>query len=175
MAKAARAKTKKSRGPKANGGAGTRPGARTKKGGAAGAKTVANSRSVEAFLRKAGPVQLRDCRKLVALMSRVTGAPPQMWGSNIVGFGSYRYVYATGRSGDWPLVAFSPRPRELTVYIMPGFEGQEELLERLGRPRTGKSCLYLKGLEGVDERALGELVEGSVRAMRERYPDPPRR
>jgi hypothetical protein len=98
-------------------------------------------------------------------MSAATGAKPVIWGTNIVGFGRYRYVYASGREGEWPIVGFSPRKRDLTVYIMPGFERFGPLLKRLGPHKTGKSCLYLKGLTGLDEAALKELIEQSVAAM----------
>jgi hypothetical protein len=130
------------------------------------AKTKASQLSVRAFLDKAAEGERRaECAKLVKLMSAATGAKPVIWGTNIVGFGRYRYVYASGREGEWPIVGFSPRKRDLTVYIMPGFERFGPLLKRLGPHKTGKSCLYLKGLTGLDEAALKELIEQSVAAM----------
>ena len=95
-------------------------------------------------------------------MREVTGAEPQMWGDSIVGFGSYHYVYASGREGDWPLTGFSPRKRNLTLYIMAGFDEYDELLSRLGKFKTGKSCLYINKLEDVDQEVLAELVKRSA-------------
>jgi hypothetical protein len=133
-------------------------------------KTTANARSVEAFLGKVKDARrAADCRRLVTLLTKITGEKPKMWGSSLVGFGTYHYVYASGREGDWPLAGFSPRKQDLTVYVMAGFEGQEALLSKLGPHKLGKSCLYLKGLEGVDESALVRLVTQSVAAMRKLY------
>jgi len=89
-----------------------------------------------------------------------------MWGESIVGFGSYHYKYASGREGDWPLVGFSPRKQNLTLYIMSGFEKYEELLEKLGKFKTGKSCLYINKLKDVDIHTLRELILESVKCMR---------
>jgi hypothetical protein len=104
-----------------------------------------------------------DAEVLLDLMARVTGEAPVLWGS-IVGFGSYHYRYATGREGDAPVVGFSPRKAATTVYLLDGFEGREELLERLGPHSIGRSCLYLKRVEGergVDLAVLEELVRRS--------------
>ena len=90
---------------------------------------------------------------------------PAMWGSNIVGFGSYHYVYASGREGDWPLTAFSPRKQNITLYIVAGFEQYEGLLAKLGRHSCGKSCLYIKRLSDVHVPTLKKLVTASVRHM----------
>jgi len=102
-------------------------------------------------------------------MREVTGCEPKMWGPSIVGFGRYHYKYESGREGDWPLTGFSPRKQALTVYIMAGFRRYEELLDRLGKHKTGKSCLYLKRLEDVDLEVLRELVHESVEQVAERY------
>ncbi len=106
---------------------------------------------------------------MLALMKRVTGEEPVMWGDSIVGFGSYHYRYASGREGDWPLAGFSPRKRALTVYIMSGFAKHDQLLSRLGKHATGKSCLYINRLEDVDMEVLRELVECSVAEVSARY------
>jgi hypothetical protein len=92
-----------------------------------------------------------------------------MWGPSIVGFGSYHYAYESGREGDWMLIGFSPRKRDLTLYIMSGFSRYEELMTKLGKYRTGTSCLYVKQLADVDTAVLKELMNESVRAMRARY------
>lgn len=93
-----------------------------------------------------------------------------MWGTSIIGFGEYEYRYASGREGRWPLVGFSPRSRNLALYIMPGFGDFEELLSRLGKYKTGKSCLYIKSLEDVDRKTLRSLIVKSVDHMKRKYP-----
>ena len=93
------------------------------------------------------------------MMQEVTGVEAKMWGDSIVGFGSYHYKYASGREADWPLVGFSPRKQNLTLYIMSGFEQYDELLQRLGKHSTGKACLYVKRLADVDLAVLQELVK----------------
>jgi len=108
-----------------------------------------------------------DARRLCALMEEVSGEPPAMWGAGIVGFGSYHYRYASGREGDAPLVAFAPRKAQLVVYLVDGYEERyPRVLARLGPHKTGKACLYLKRLTDVDEAALRELVERTVRVSR---------
>jgi hypothetical protein len=134
-------------------------------------KTKPTGASVDDFIAGVDDEPRRaDCRTLIELMSRVTGAEPVMWGPSIVGFGSYHYRYASGREGDWMVAGFSPRRRELTIYVMAGFEGAEALLARLGKHRTSSgSCLYIKRLSDVDLEVLEEIVRGSVETIRERY------
>ena len=115
------------------------------------------------------PRRRADARQLLALMQAVTGESPKMWGSSIVGFGSYHYRYASGREGDSLVVGFSPRKQNLVIYIMPGFSDYGELLGRLGKFRTGKSCLYVNRLDDIDLGSLEELVRASVAEMRRRY------
>ena len=103
-----------------------------------------------------------DCRRLSEILARATGAEPRMWGPSIVGFGEYHYRYESGREGDWFLAGFSPRKRDLTVYVVAGFDRYPELMSRLGRHKTGKSCLYLRSLADVDEAVLEELVRESA-------------
>lgn len=134
-------------------------------------KTRPTNASVDAFLDGIDPDDRReDARRLLSMMQRVTQEPPRMWGDRIVGFGSYHYRYASGREGDWPLVGLSPGKRNLTLYIMPGFDDYQPLLARLGKHRTGKSCLYLNKLQGIDMGALEDLIRQSVADMRRRYP-----
>jgi hypothetical protein len=102
-------------------------------------------------------------------MGQVTGFEPAMWGDSIVGFGSYRYKYASGREGEWPLVGFSPRKQNLTLYIMSGFTRYDSLVENLGKYKSGKSCLYIKKLEDVDRVSLEELIRQSVAYMIETH------
>lgn len=127
-------------------------------------KTKPTEQSVEAFLASiADPQKQADARTLTTLMAEVTGAPPTMWGENIVGFGEKHYRYASGREGDWFVVGFSPRKQNLTLYLTYGFEEHTDLLERLGKHSVGKACLYLKRLDGVDQAALRALIERAVR------------
>ncbi|XVU21231.1 DUF1801 domain-containing protein [Actinoplanes sp. CA-054009] len=122
-------------------------------------KTTPNDASVAEFLAAVtDPKRRADAETVCALMTEATGSQPQMWGTSIVGFGRYHYRYASGQEGDWPAVGLSPRKQALTIYISTGFAEYEELLARLGPHTTGKSCLYLKRLTGVDEQALRELV-----------------
>ena len=129
-------------------------------------KTRPTDASVARFLDDVPDAAKRDdCRTLVAMMEKASGQPPRMWGNSIVGFGSYHYKYDSGREGDWFLTGFAPRKQDLTLYIMPGFERYDDLLERLGRHKTGKSCLYIKRLADVDLDVLEELVTRSVERM----------
>jgi hypothetical protein len=100
-------------------------------------------------------------------MKEETGAEPIMWGDSIVGFGTYHYKYASGRDAEWFLTGFSLRKQNLTLYIMSGFEEYDDLLGKLGKHSTGKSCLYVKKLEDVDQDVLRELVSKSVEHMKE--------
>jgi len=134
-------------------------------------KTIATEASVEAFLDAvADPQRRADARALDALMRKATGCAPKMWGGAIVGYDEYHYVYDSGREGDMAMVGFSPRKQNLVLYIMPGFEDYEPLLKRLGKHKTGKSCLYLNRLEDVDLAVLEKLVAASVAAMRKKHP-----
>lgn len=128
-------------------------------------KTQKNDASVTEFLNGVDEKRREDCFTLVELMEEVTGEPAQMWGTAIVGFGSYHYKYASGQEGDWPLVGFSPRKQNLTLYLMSGFDQYDELLAKLGKHSTGKSCLYVKRLADVDRDVLRRLVQASVEHM----------
>ena len=127
-------------------------------------KTKPTGRSVDAFLKSVLPEERRkDCVKLAAMMRRVTGETPRLWGTGIVGFGSYHYKYPTGREGDWFRTGFAPRKNDLTLYVMSGFERHADLMARLGKHTTGKACLYIKRLADVDGAALEELIARSVK------------
>lgn len=137
-------------------------------------KTKLNDSDVLAFLNSVPDEKKRQSSLAVLeLMQEVTGLPPKMWGSSMVGFGSYHYKYASGREGDWPLTGFSPRKQNLTLYIMPGFARYDELMTQLGKYTTGQSCLYIKKLEDINLDILRELVQQSVAFMREAYPTNP--
>ncbi len=131
-------------------------------------KTQPSKTSVATFLAGvANETRRKDCEALVKLMSRATGEKPVMWGPSIVGFGAFHYRYASGHQGDACLVGFSPRKTDLTLYIQPGLHRYPDLLQRLGRYKSGKSCLYLKSLADVDPAVLEELVARSVVDIRE--------
>ena len=117
------------------------------------------------------PRRRDDAKALCRLMERVIGEPPKMWGPSIVGFGRYRYRYDSGREGEAGVAGFSPRAKELVVYLPADPPDRDALLARLGKHKTGKCCLYLKSLAEVDERVLEQLVAGAARAIKERYPD----
>jgi hypothetical protein len=131
-------------------------------------KTKQTDESVTEFLNGVPDEKKRqDSFAILELMTEVTGAEPRMWGDSIVGFGSYHYRYASGREGDWFVTGFSPRKQNLTLYIMAGFDNYDQLLQNLGKHKTGKSCLYIKRLEDVDLDTLRELVSQSVQHMKE--------
>ncbi len=137
-------------------------------------KTRATDASVEDFLAAVEhPVRRADGLALLELLTEVTGEPARMWGDSIVGFGQYRYTYATGRSGEWPVAGFSPRKTRMVLYIMAGFTSYDELMSRLGKHKTGRSCLYVNKLADVDLGVLRELVAASVAHMHELYPADP--
>ena len=118
-------------------------------------KTKASDASVSAFLQSVdGEQKRRDARDILALMKEVTGTRPRMWGTSIVGFGSYHYKYQSGREGDWLVMGFSPRKKNLAVYIMLEFSHYSSLMNKLGKYKTGKSCLYLRRLGDVDQKVL---------------------
>lgn len=131
-------------------------------------KTKKNDASVEDFLNGVEDEDMReDSFTIMNLMKEVTGDEPVMWGSNIVGFGSYHYRYPSGRDAYWFKAGFSPRKQSLTLYIMDGFSQYDKILIRLGKYSTGKSCLYVKKLEDIDIPTLKELVERSVEHVNE--------
>lgn len=133
-------------------------------------KTVATNQSVEQFIDSVdNEVKKNDSLTLLDMMTAITNQPPVMWGSSLIGFGTYHYKYASGREGDFFLTGFSPRKQALTIYIMPGFSEYDETLAKLGKCKTGKSCLYIKKLEDVDRDLLHELITKSVAYMRDNY------
>ena len=133
-------------------------------------KTKFTGADVDDYLYARGSEQQRDdCRELIRLLTKVTRQPPKMWGPSIVGFGSYRYKYESGHSGEAPLTGFAIRGRDLVIYVMPEDE-RKSLLSKLGPHKIGKSCLYIKRLADVDTSVLEKLVADSVADVRRRYP-----
>jgi hypothetical protein len=138
-------------------------------------KTKETDESVDKFLTGLDDEQkIKDSLVLRELMEDITGAPAKMWGSSIIGFDTYHYKYKSGREGDWPLAAFSPRKQTLTIYMLPGFDGDTEagdynpapLLEKLGEYTTSKGCLYVKRLSDIDQAVLRKLIEMSVKHVK---------
>lgn len=130
-------------------------------------KTRPTASSVKDFLDAIPDEGVRkDCRALSRLMRKVTGAAPTMWGSSLVGFGSYHYKYDSGREGDWPLTGFSPRKQNLTVYVMTGFAPHASLMKKLGKYKTGKGCLYFRRLDDIDVPTLERILRDSVRVKK---------
>lgn len=125
-------------------------------------KTQITNQSVEAFLNGVENEKRRkDSFKILELMQQITGHEPKMWGPSIIGFGTYHYKYASGREGDFLATGFSPRKTALTLYIMSGFSNYDELMGKLGKYKTGKSCLYVKNLEDLNLNVLRELIKTS--------------
>ena len=134
-------------------------------------KTQPTRQGVTTFINAIEDKQKRaDCKKVAAMMRAATGSRAKIWGANIVGFGRYHYKYASGREGDFMITGFSPRAQSLAIYIMPGFTEFEPLMKKLGKFKTGKSCLYIKRLSDVDESVLQRLIADSVKRMRKKYP-----
>lgn len=133
-------------------------------------KTKPTKQTVAAYLKTVDPKYTEDCKRLVEIMGTITGEKPKMWGPSIIGFGTYHYVYESGREGDFMVCGFSPRKAAISVYIMSGFEKEPELMEKLGKFKTGKSCLYIKSLGDVHVPTLKKLIASSVRFVRRKYP-----
>lgn len=130
-------------------------------------KTQKNDASVDDFLNAIEhPKRKEDALKVNELMTVITGAAPSMWGTSIVGYGSCHLKYESGREMDWMLTGFSPRKTSLSIYIMSGFKPFDHLLSKLGKFKTGKSCLYINKLEDVDMDVLKELIAESVKKMK---------
>ncbi|MDH3744520.1 MAG: DUF1801 domain-containing protein [Acidobacteriota bacterium] len=130
-------------------------------------KTKRNQKSVKKFLDSVENRRRReDAWAVKAMMEELTGEKAEMWGDSIVGFGSYHYKYASGREGDWFVTGFSPRKVSLTLYVMSGFSRYQELMAKLGKHKTGSSCLYINRLEDVDSKILRRLIKESVAHLR---------
>ncbi len=133
-------------------------------------KTKFTDASVEDYIASRANAQQRtDCRELMALFKKITRQSPRMWGPSMVGYGSFRYTYESGRTGEAPLAAFAIRGRELVVYVWPDGEEQRSLLSKLGKHKMGKSCLYFKQLADLDRSTLEKLVVGSIAEVKRRY------
>lgn len=125
-------------------------------------KTKPTRASVTKFLAKVDPARRKDCQAILQMMKKATGVQPKMWGPSMVGFGKYHYQYASGREGDCFVTGFSPRKDALSLYLTCGFEAHAGLMKKLGKYKTGKSCLYIKKLDDVDCKVLEQLVKDAV-------------
>jgi hypothetical protein len=132
-------------------------------------KTTETTQSVSSFVNTIEDKQRqKDCLEIIEIMKEQSGFEPKMWGSSIIGFGSYHYKYESGHEGDAPLVGFSPRKSEFALYIA-NFDGKEELLKKFGKHKTAKACVYIKKFEDIDVEVLKKLITGSVKYYQTKY------
>ena len=135
-------------------------------------KTVETENSVETFLNTVKDTAKRtDCFTLVDLFKTQTGLNPKMWGNAIIGFGTYHYKYESGREGDSPLIAFSPRTSSIALYLSGNFDKREELLEKFGKHKAGKGCINIKTLADVDVDVLQKMITNHIMHIQKLYPD----
>ena len=133
-------------------------------------KTKKNSGGVKDFIDSIeDDVKRTDCREIAKMMRKATGKNPKMWGTSIVGYDEYHYKYESGREGDFFRVGFAPRKQSLTLYIMDGFGKYDSLMAKLGKHKTGKSCLYIKRLSDIDRAVLEKLIAGSLKHFEKKY------
>jgi hypothetical protein len=134
-------------------------------------KTKVTEQTVDGFLGKIDSETVRDdCKMIIKLMKKVTGKPPKMWGTSIVGFDQYHYKYDSGHEGDMCVVGFSPRKANLSLYVSLGAPGQEQLLKKLGKHKAAKGCLYVKKLEDIDLEVLESIIRNCVEHVKKKYP-----
>ncbi|MEO8112309.1 MAG: DUF1801 domain-containing protein [Ginsengibacter sp.] len=134
-------------------------------------KTKETNVSVEKFLNQVEDATRRaDSLAISAMMKKITGLEPKMWGPGIVGFGSYHYKYASGHEGDMCMVGFSPRKQSISLYLCGALDSGKDLLEKLGKHKTGVGCLYIKKLSDVDPKVLEQIIKGSIAAIKNRLP-----
>lgn len=133
-------------------------------------KTTQTEKSVNAFIAAIEHEKRRaDAIELLRIFNQVTGLKPKMWGGSMIGYGRYRYRYESGREGEYFMTGFSPRKANCTIYIMPGYQDLSSMLERLGKHKTGKSCLYINKLSDIDCDVLVEIIEFGLGYMRSHY------
>ena len=135
-------------------------------------KTKENDNSIIEFIESVeSPKKREDAYKLLDIFTETTGYPAKMWGSNIIGFGTYHYKYVSGHEGDAPLVGFSPRKAKISLYFAPGDAKREELLRNFGKHTTGKGCVYINKMADIDVDVLKVIINESLIFLKERYPD----
>ncbi|HRP55625.1 DUF1801 domain-containing protein [Agriterribacter sp.] len=134
------------------------------------AKTIETANGVSDFIDTIGDEQRKkDALAIIKIMREQSGFEAKMWGAAIIGFGSYHYKYESGHEGDAPLVAFSPRKNEFSLYLTSAFDGREDLLKQFGKYKTGKACIYVKKLEDINIGILKKMITGSVKFLKEKY------
>ena len=137
-------------------------------------KTQATEADVSGFVANVEPERRRtDSERLLDIFAEVTGYEPKMWGPSMIGYGSYHYKYDSGREGDFLATGFSPRKANLSLYIMPGYQDYQPILDRLGKHKLGKSCLYINKLDDVDEDVLKELIRTGLDDLNKKWPVTP--
>jgi hypothetical protein len=134
-------------------------------------KTTETTASVESFIKAVkDETKRKDCNTLIQLIKKITGLEPKMWGPSIVGFGTYHYTYDSGREGDAPIVAFSPRASSIALYVSGNFKDRETFLEKLGKHKTDKGCVHIKTLADVDTDILSKMIINHIKHMKALYP-----
>jgi len=134
-------------------------------------KTTETDSSVEAFIQAVPNLtKQQDSWQLIKILQNLSGFEPKMWGPSIIGFGSYHYKYDSGHEGDAPLAGFSPRKDAISLYLWPTFDSKDTLLQKFGKFKTGKSCIYIKKLADIDLEILEELVSASIKEVKKLYP-----
>jgi hypothetical protein len=129
-------------------------------------------KEVAAFLSSLdNPKRVSDATTVLAMMQTITNLPPKMWGTSLIGFDSYHYKYDSGREGDSFVTGLSPRKQKLVIYITPGFDDYQHLLDKLGKHKTSVSCLYINKLEDIDLTVLEQLIAQAHKDMKAKYPD----
>ncbi len=126
-------------------------------------KTQPGSASVSDFLSEVTPLEKQqDCFKILEILQEETKEAPKLWGGNMIGFGTYHYKYESGREGDWFVTGFAPRAQNITIYLLCGLDTQSELMQKLGKYKIGKSCLYIKNLDDIDITVLRKMVQFNI-------------
>ncbi|MBC7829931.1 MAG: DUF1801 domain-containing protein [Chitinophagaceae bacterium] len=139
-------------------------------------KTTETTKSVTDFINSVSDeIKRKDSFQIIDIMQKQTGFEPKMWGPSIIGFGNYHYKYESGHEGDMPLAAFSPRSTAIVFYFSEEFENKDELLQRLGKHKTGKVCVYIKRIADIDVSVLKKLIANSVKDTKSRYPNKPKK
>jgi hypothetical protein len=135
-------------------------------------KTKENDNSVIEFIESADPKRREDAYRLLDLFTEASGSPAKMWGTSIIGFGSYHYKYPSGHEGVAPYVGFSPRKAKISLYLSACDAEREELLPKLGKHTTGKSCVYINKVSDINEEVLKQLIRSSIEYLQKTYPNP---
>ena len=134
-------------------------------------KTIETQNSVADFLTTITDEKKRkDCSAIINIIAKHTGLEPKMWGTSIIGFGTYHYKYESGREGDAPLAALSPRVNAITLYLS-NVKEKADLLKKLGKHKIGGGCIYIQKLEDIDKTILTKMVDNSIKHLRSKYPN----